>query len=92
MDKKPRLVAMLASQAGVTPEVNLRNPLYTGDKVCKRWIHSGLETHFRHHQKSKNRDMSGPTKRTDVLQDILLKNEDHSVLHFSFLFVIYSVM
>ena len=33
---------------GVTPEVNLRNPLFVGDKEGKRGIHSGFET-----QKSK---------------------------------------
>ena len=30
--------------AGVTPEVNLRNPTHAGDKACKQGIHSGFET------------------------------------------------
>ena len=46
--------AMLAIQwsAGVTPEVNLRNLLHTGDETCKRGIHSGFETTGRYHQMS----------------------------------------
>ena len=39
--------------AGVAPEVNLRNSLHAGDKVCKRGIHPGFETQGRRHQKSK---------------------------------------
>ena len=37
---------MLATNrsAGVTPEVNVRNPLRTDDKACKQEIHSGFET------------------------------------------------
>ena len=37
-ESKRLLTAMLSARrpAGVTPEVNLRNPLHTGNKVCKR--------------------------------------------------------
>ena len=40
------LATMLAtkSYAGVAPKVNLRNPLHTGDKLCKPGIHPGFET------------------------------------------------
>ena len=34
-------------------EVNLRNPLHTGNKACKQGIHHGFEAFGRHHQKSK---------------------------------------
>ena len=71
------LVAMLAAKrsAGVTTEVNLRILLCTGDKACKQGIHPGFETHGRRHQKSKNRVISGPTKRTDVFQKFSNKKE-----------------
>ena len=67
---------MLAAKrsAGVTPEVNLREcvkcmPPPSADKAA----HFGFETQRRHHQKSKNRDISGPTKRTHVLQILFFK-------------------
>ena len=55
--------------AGVTPEVNLKEcvtcmPLPSMNKAA----HSGFETQRRHHQKSKNRGTSGPTKRTYILK------------------------
>ena len=61
---------MLAAKrsAGVALEVNLRNPLHAGDKPCKQGIRRGFECQGRRHQKSENRGMSGPTKRTDILQ------------------------
>ena len=52
--------------AGVTPKVNLRNPLHAGAEVCKQddppWLWNLGQT-------SKNRNISGPTKRTNVLQN-----------------------
>ena len=48
--------------AGVTPEVNLRNSLHTGDKAHKQWIHPGFETQGRHHQKSKTGVSVAPQK------------------------------
>ena len=39
--------------AGVTPEVNLRNPLHVDDKSCKRGTYAGYEIKDRGHQKSK---------------------------------------
>ena len=47
--------------AGVALEMNLRDPLHTGDKECKRGFHPGFETQGRHHQQSKNIGISGPT-------------------------------
>ena len=46
---------MLATRrsAGVTPEVNLRNPLYTGNKHASKEIHPGFETQGRSHLKPK---------------------------------------
>ena len=49
--------------AGVTPEMNLRNPLDTGDKACKWGIHPGFETHGRRHQKSKTGVSVVPRKK-----------------------------
>ena len=55
--------AMLTSiqSAGVTPEVNLR---ITQARKHAKGIHPGFETHCRCHQKSKNRGISGLTKKT----------------------------
>ena len=39
--------------AGVTPKVNLRNPLYMGNEVHKQRIHPGFETQGTCHPKSK---------------------------------------
>ena len=46
---------MLATKrsAGVTLEVNLRNPLHADKKTCKQGIHPDFETQGRHHQKSR---------------------------------------
>ena len=33
--------------AGVAPEVNLRNPLHTGEEAHNRWVHPGFETQGR---------------------------------------------
>ena len=45
------VAAMLAFKrsAGVAPDVNLRNPLYTGDEARNRVIHLDFETKGRHH-------------------------------------------
>ena len=54
MDQKG-LDAMLATMkpVGVVLEVNLGNPLHTGEKACKQGIHPGFETKGRYHHKSK---------------------------------------
>ena len=39
--------------AGVTSEVNLRNPLHTSDEANKWMIHAGFEIQYRHHQEFK---------------------------------------
>ena len=57
----------------LTSEVNLRNPLHTGDEVCNQGIHLGFEIQGRLHQKSKNRGTIGNTKRTYVLQKFFEK-------------------
>ena len=64
--------AMLPAKrsAGIASEVNARNPLHTGDEACKQGIHTGFETEARRHQKSQNLDISGPTERANVLQNI----------------------
>ena len=48
---------MLAAKrpVGITPEVNLRNPLHTVNKAGKWGIYPGFEIQARCHQKSKNR-------------------------------------
>ena len=55
---------MLAAKrsAGVTPEVNLRNPLCIGEEAHKRGIHPGFETQGRRHQKYKTRVSVTPQK------------------------------
>ena len=45
--------------ASVTPEANLRNSLYAGNKPCKQRIHPDFESQDRHHQ---NRSINGPKK------------------------------
>ena len=47
-----QLAAMLAVKrlAGVTPDVNLRYSLCTGEEACEQGIHPGFETQGRHHQ------------------------------------------
>ena len=56
--------AMLTSTllASVAPEVNLRNPLCTGEEACKWGIHPGFETQGRHHQRSKTGVPVAPRK------------------------------
>ena len=65
------LAAMLAakSSAGVTPEVNLRNPLHTGDEAFKRgnppWLWNPGQT-GQMSPEVQNRSISGPTRKTYV--------------------------
>ena len=64
--------AMLAtkSSAGATPKVNLRILLHAGDKVHKcRLLNPGQMS-----PDVKNWDISGPIKRTNVLQKSKKKN------------------
>ena len=58
--------------AGVTPEVNLRNPVYIGDDALKQRIDPGFETQGRRHQKSKTGVPVAPQNRTDILQFFLI--------------------
>ena len=66
------MAAMLVTKrsAGVAPEVNLREcvmcmPLPSANKAA----HSGFETHWRETSPEvQNNGISGPTKRTRVLQ------------------------
>ena len=48
--------------AGVTPEVNLKSPLRTGERACWWGIHPGFETQDRCRQKSKT-GVSAPLQR-----------------------------
>ena len=56
--------AMLAIKrsAGVTVEMNLRNPLCTDEKVCRQGIHPAFEIQGRYHQKSKTEVQVAPQK------------------------------
>ena len=53
---------LLVEKAGVTPEVNLRNPLCAGKEAHKRGIHPDFETQGRRHQKSKTGISVAPQK------------------------------
>ena len=58
--------------AGVAPEVNLRNPLHTGDEAHHPGIHLDSEAQYRQSPKVQNRVISGPQKGlTNVLQIVL---------------------
>ena len=53
LDQKGWAVLLAAKKSvGITPEVNLRNPLHTGNKAHQQGIHT----------ESKNRGISGSTK------------------------------
>ena len=53
MEKRVWNVLTTIQLAGIAPEVNLRNPLHSGEKTHKWGIHPGFETQGRRHQKSK---------------------------------------
>ena len=63
--KKPGSVTILATKrsAGVTPEVNLRNPLHMGNEAHKQGFHLGFEAQSRHSQKSKTGVSVAPQKK-----------------------------
>ena len=77
--------AMLATErlAGVAPEVNLREHVaHTPLPSVNKAANAGFETQRRHHQKSKT-GISGPIKKTRVLQKFfkkLLISKNHMVL------------
>ena len=81
------LAAILTSiqSAGVAPEVNLRNSMQS-TKLASEKIHPGFETQRRCHQKFKNRSISGPTKRTYVLQKFVIKKGTRIENNFKILF------
>ena len=62
---------MLAAKrsAGVVPEVNRKNLLHAGYVS-----NPGFQIYDRRHEKIQNRGISGPTKRTDVLQQFHLSH------------------
>ena len=66
---------LLVEKAGVAPEVNLRNPLCAGEEACKwgnpPWLWNPGQTS----PEVQNRGISGPTKRTCVLQKIFKKKK-----------------
>ena len=72
-----RLVAdtMLATKrsAGTAPEVNLRNLLHMGNKVCKWGNPPWLWNPGQMSPKVQNRGISGPIEKTGVLQKIKSK-------------------
>ena len=53
--KNSLATAWLAAKesAGVTPDMNLKNPLQAGDKACLRVMHLGFETQGICYQKFK---------------------------------------
>ena len=61
--------------AGVTPEVNLRNLLCVARKHASEGIHPGFETPGQTSPEVQNRGISGPAKRTYVLQKFLKKKK-----------------
>ena len=71
--------AMLAIKrsAGVTPQVNLRNPYHTGDEAGKQETHPGFETQGRCHQ-SKTEVSVAPQKGL-ISSKIFLKNRKEKV-------------
>ena len=75
------LAAVLATKrsVGVTPEVNLRNPLYTGDGACKWGIHPGFETQGRCHQKFKTGISVAPQ------EGLMSSTNEKKTFHFRFL-------
>ena len=70
--------------AGVAPEVNLRNPLCTGQTAHKQGIHSGFETQGKCHQKSLTGVSVALEKRTCFLQNFFLKSPKREVEHKKF--------
>ena len=69
--------AMLATKrsAGVTPEVNVKEHVTPmPPQSTNKAAHSSFETQRRHHQKSKTGGISGPKKRTHVLETFKKKN------------------
>ena len=54
VDKKfLAVILVIKSSDGAAPEVNLRNPLRTGNGECKQAMHPGFETQGKCHQMSK---------------------------------------
>ena len=51
--KSSAAMLVIKRSVGVTPGVNLRNPLHGGQNTCKQGIHPGFENNNKHHQKSK---------------------------------------
>ena len=74
--------AMMAAKksAGVTPDMNLRNTLHTGNKACKQGIHPGFETHDGRHQKSKTGVSVAPQKGTLSSEKFLKKQQKQLML------------
>ena len=66
---------LLVEKAGVAPEVNLRNPLCAGEEARKRWNPPWLWNPGQTSPKVQNRGISGPTKRTCVLQKFKKKKK-----------------
>ena len=60
-------------QTGITPEVNLRNPLYTGEKADKQGQTQALKS--RADIEVQNRVIRIPIKRAYVLQNFPFKKE-----------------
>ena len=66
------------TSAGVTPEVNLRNPLCTGEKAGKQGIHPGFETQGICHHKSKRGVSVAP--QNDLVDKFTLLLEEYTTI------------
>ena len=65
--------------AGITLEINLRNPFHAGEESYKQGIHSGFEIQGRCHQKSVT-GVSMVIKRTDFLQKLFKERKEKHFL------------
>ena len=70
----------IKSSAGVTPQVNLRNPLHPGKEVHKYEIPVCFETRGRRHRKSKAGVSVVTQKRTNVFQFFSKKNRSYNCI------------
>ena len=70
----------IKSSAGVTPHVNLRNPLHPGKEVHKYEIHICFETRGRRHQKSKPGVLVATQKELMPSNSFFKKNRSYNCI------------
>ena len=77
-DRKGSAAILTSIQsAGVTPEVNRRNSLHSGDKACKWGIHPGFETQRRRCARSPKQGYQWPHEK-DLCPPKILKKKKES--------------